>query len=469
MSRLLTLLTFIFMIICLTIPGPVFAQSSIKVMIDGKTISFADAQPTVENGRVLVPFRVILEKLGAEVGFESRSKTVGAIKKDTAILLTINNSQAQVNDTYYQLDVPPRLNKGRTYVPLRFVSEALGAGVNWLPEQRLITITQGTGKGLGAGSNIPTPGTNDKEILGYFAFNSLSALKTNSDILTEIAAAWYTIDGAGNIKGKTNQQVIESAKNENIKNLALIQNLSQGNFSGTVARSFLSDGNRKNAVNNIYNLVKNNNYAGINLDIEFVAASDKDNFNKFVKEVSDKLHQDGKLVTLSIPAKTASTSSWHAAYDYSVLAQYADQIAIMTYDEHWFGGTPGPVASISWVKQVVEYSLKYISRDKLLIGIGYYGYDWGKEGTYVSPQKVNFLIAQYKVFPMWDDTSSSPYFKYVDAWGQSHVVWYENTKSVQRKLDLLNKYQVKGIAIWEIGFLDGNTWESIREGFAKGI
>lgn len=113
---------------------------SIKVILDGQTLSF-DVAPVNENGRVMVPMRAIFEALGAEIQWNGNTKTITATKGSTTILLTIGKTTATVNGKSVSLAVPAKLMNERTFVPLRFVAEALGCDVNWAPETKLISIT----------------------------------------------------------------------------------------------------------------------------------------------------------------------------------------------------------------------------------------------------------------------------------------------------------------------------------------
>jgi copper amine oxidase-like protein len=109
------------------------AQTSapyVKVFVDGSPVYF-DQAPVMANGRVLVPLRGVFERLGATVNWDSASQTVLAQRGATSVSLRIGSPQAFVNGQAQFLDVPAMLIGGRTVVPLRFVSQALGAGVNW--------------------------------------------------------------------------------------------------------------------------------------------------------------------------------------------------------------------------------------------------------------------------------------------------------------------------------------------------
>lgn len=106
------------------------AERPIRVYLDNKLVKF-EVQPILDNGTTLVPFRAIFEKLGLEVGWDEATQTVTGTKDGLAIRLTIDDTEAFVNDQSYGLELAPRLVDGNTLVPLRFVSEASGKEVSW--------------------------------------------------------------------------------------------------------------------------------------------------------------------------------------------------------------------------------------------------------------------------------------------------------------------------------------------------
>ncbi len=127
------------MILNVVLVLPVQAQA-IRVLVDGEAVVF-DQPPIVIGGRVLVPLRGIFERLGAFVQWDAASNTVIATRGDTQVRLTIGARQAFVNQRVVFLDVPALIVQGRTLVPLRFVSEAMGARVDWDYASRVVFIT----------------------------------------------------------------------------------------------------------------------------------------------------------------------------------------------------------------------------------------------------------------------------------------------------------------------------------------
>lgn len=115
-------------------------QATPKVFIDGNEIVF-DVPPDIQNGRILVPLRAIFETLGAEVQWEGATQTVVARKSDTVIKITVGG-QAEKNGIPVPIDVSATIKDGRTLVPLRFVSEALGCQVAWDGSTSIVNISR---------------------------------------------------------------------------------------------------------------------------------------------------------------------------------------------------------------------------------------------------------------------------------------------------------------------------------------
>ena len=96
--------------------------------------------PVESGGRVLVPLRGVLEKMGAYVSYDSARQEVHAVRNEQQIVLPIGRSTARVDDRPVPLDAPARILNGSTMVPLRFVAESLGARVNYEPSTSTVAI-----------------------------------------------------------------------------------------------------------------------------------------------------------------------------------------------------------------------------------------------------------------------------------------------------------------------------------------
>lgn len=118
---------------------PAQAQDII-VTIDGEQLQ-TDQAPIIQTGRTLVPLRSIFEALGAEVTWYQASGSIYCYRNDASISLTVNDHYAYINGSQVYIDQPPIIVNNRTLVPVRVVSEALGATVVWDNVDRTVTIT----------------------------------------------------------------------------------------------------------------------------------------------------------------------------------------------------------------------------------------------------------------------------------------------------------------------------------------
>ena len=139
MKKAFILLVCIMMVISSAVTLNTYAADDIKVVIDNENQSY-DQMPVIMNDRTLVPLRGIFEALGAEVDWIDATKTIIGSKNDKTVILQVGNTTASMNNKKVTLDVSPTIVNSRTMVPVRFVSEALGANVEWVADTRTVVI-----------------------------------------------------------------------------------------------------------------------------------------------------------------------------------------------------------------------------------------------------------------------------------------------------------------------------------------
>ncbi|URZ00427.1 glycosyl hydrolase family 18 protein [Clostridium felsineum] len=315
--------------------------------------------------------------------------------------------------------------------------------------------------------------TTKKLVLGFTTYyysgdtSSYNSIVSNASSIDEIATHTYLTDGSGNISGIVPTNQINYSNSNAIKTLATVQN----NFDGAISKNLLeSSTNRQTLIGNILTSLKNNGYKGVNIDLEGVYYYDRSYLTTFMNELYSTLKPQGFYVTISVPAKTSDSpnASWNGAFDYASLSKAADQVILMAYDEHYSGGTPGPIASIGWTQNVVKYALTVIPKEKILLGSAAYGYDWySNQAKAYSIYGIYNLSSKYNTPINWDLTSKSPYFYYTDLNGINHSVWFENAESLNYKLDLVNTYDLGGLAIWRLGLENSDYFTSIKTKFNR--
>lgn len=116
------------------------SRTNVRLSVNGEDVTFATTQPFIKNGHTLVPIRGVFEKIGAKVDYDSKTKTVMAYKTGIEIVLKIGSTQALVNTYEKDVPIPPIIVSGATMVPLRFISETLGASVSFNETANWINI-----------------------------------------------------------------------------------------------------------------------------------------------------------------------------------------------------------------------------------------------------------------------------------------------------------------------------------------
>ncbi len=141
--------------LALTLTPLAAPAAGVQVVLNGQAMTF-DQPPVMQAGRVFVPMRAIFEQLGATVVYANGN--INAQGRGRSVHLTIGSTTATVNGNTLMMDVAPFEVAGRTEVPLRFVAQALGAGVQWNPGNSTVYINAGGGNGNG--NQNYTPSTN---------------------------------------------------------------------------------------------------------------------------------------------------------------------------------------------------------------------------------------------------------------------------------------------------------------------
>ena len=140
LKKLLKLMTTVFIITTLTSTVGM-ADMPLRVVVNGDRVTFPDAQPFIdENGRTQVPVRFVSEALGANVDWDGNTKKVTVTLNSRNVVLTIGQKIYEINNKSYQMDTVALLKESRTFVPIRFVSEALGATVTWDQNSKSVYI-----------------------------------------------------------------------------------------------------------------------------------------------------------------------------------------------------------------------------------------------------------------------------------------------------------------------------------------
>lgn len=149
--------------------------ANVTINVNGKDITFPDAKPYINNDdRTMVPVRFISEALNAQVGWNEEKREVSIVMSDKDIRLIIGQSKSFINNKEIEFDTVPIIKEDRTFVPLRFVSEGLGATVKWDEHTRTVLITQDK-KDLSKVVDIDVKQENKREIIEIKATRGITS------------------------------------------------------------------------------------------------------------------------------------------------------------------------------------------------------------------------------------------------------------------------------------------------------
>jgi spore germination protein YaaH len=234
--------------------------------------------------------------------------------------------------------------------------------------------------------------------------------------------------------------------------------------------------NREALATQIVQAINQYKLDGINVDIENVTEAQRDSLTELVKLLRSKLPASKEVSVAVVANLTGTTKGWAASYDYKALAESSDYLMLMAYDESYPGDpTPGPVASLPFVKTAIESMLKQVPPEKLVLGIPFYGRYWNgvaaSNGAGISNKQIDELVSKYRGVTRYDTASQSPVATFTIPSGDesssvygtklspgSYTLWYENEQSIKEKLKLVQAYGLKGSGSWSLNQEAANTW-----------
>lgn len=302
--------------------------------------------------------------------------------------------------------------------------------------------------------------------LGYTAEDypedqrSLESIRHYHTHLDAIAHFAYRLGDDASLQGELNPALICESSAYGVSPLVLIHNFNGQIFDPKPLRSLLSSSALQECfMQSLLNLLPSG-VAGVHIDFEGMEAAYRVAYISFLESLRATLHTRGFLLTIAVPAKH---SEWEApGYDFAAIGRTCDAITLMTYDEHYSGGEAGPIASLPWMTQALDYAIQFIPHQKILIGIPVYGYDWSNEQTQMIAMKdIPTLIKQTGARILWSNPAVEPYFYY---WQERtrHTVWFESELSAKIRLGFVKSYRLRGIAIWRLGYETNRFWQAVR-------
>lgn len=291
--------------------------------------------------------------------------------------------------------------------------------------------------------------------------SGLISLKENIEKFESISPVFYHINEEGEIKKNTNfLNELKAATKGKIK---LIPTISSFDADGLTKHL-----NNPSLLNKfLMDEIIQNEFDGIDLNYESIYLKDKEAFFAHVDFLSKELRSRGKQLYVTVYAKWSENINYgfanqtRAVHDYKKISQYAHQIRIMTYDyTSQTSPTPGPIAPIEWIEEVLKYATNRVDPSKLSLGIHLYGYVWN-EKAYQKNQKRALGLSYRQISQIKNKNSSQQtifntnykekIIYYSEHDNEFYFGYYSDPETIKERILMAAKYGLKSVSFWRLG------------------
>lgn len=284
-----------------------------------------------------------------------------------------------------------------------------------------------------------------------------------------LSPTWFHLQENGIIQNQADMRYVKWAHTAGKQVWGLFDN----SFNPAMTSTFLHDATlRIKAIKQLLSYVDLYQLDGINIDFENMYLKDKDAFVQFIRELAPLLHEKDRTLTVDVTFHSLS-ETWSMCYDRKNIAKYADYLMVMAYDEH--GGSSlkaGSVASLSWVEQGLRRMLEEVPADKLLLGVPFYTRLWTEETDEQGGKKVTSRALSMEKAESWvkekgaavvDDAVTGQRYVEVKEGNRIYRMWLEDAYSLKKRVELMKKYRLAGLAAWRRGFEKDGIWPAVAE------
>lgn len=299
--------------------------------------------------------------------------------------------------------------------------------------------------------------------------DNISSILQNSKGINVISPTWFYLNSNnGDLANLASTSYVDYCHQRGVEVWALVSNLENESVSTTEVLTHSSK--RDNLVNNIISAAIQYNLDGINLDFESVDPAVGDAYIQFVRELSLKCANNGILLSVDNYVPTAYT----AFYNRTEQALFADYVVIMGYDEHYAGSEEGSTASIGFVTEGVENTLKSVPAEQIILGMPFYSRVWCKTPFTNEEGVEDYKLTSYAagmgeqqklinangVEPVWSDECGQYYAEYQNG-NSTYQIWIEDVTSLEEKLKVMDAYKLAGASFWKLGLEQNAVWDTI--------
>ena len=299
---------------------------------------------------------------------------------------------------------------------------------------------------------------------------ALDSFRRHAADLTHVYPTWLELspDGRGVLtrdydpdRNPTTAPLVQAAQANGVRIVPVVGNATDGLFDPHRIDKMLDGPNADAVMNQLVGFVNQHRFAGLQIDFEQLTPAQIARLVPWLNRLHQRLEAQGKELSIALEAGFEDA-------EIQALAATVDYAAVMAYDEHGEDSLPGPIASAGFVNHSLDRFTRLVPANKLILGIGVYGYDW-QVGTQTADSITNttaLTTAQgYRPDDApgdvidFDPVALQPTFNYRDDQSRMHEVWFQDAASVGNAMTMAQGRGLRGASLWALGEEDPTSWK----------
>lgn len=311
------------------------------------------------------------------------------------------------------------------------------------------------------------------QVMSAAANSNLSSVLSSASGINTLSPTWFSFaDTEGSVTSIATKEYVDTCHANNIEVWALFSNEFPAD-DGT--RYFDSDktdqvldytSKREKTIKEVISYVTKYGIDGINIDFELISQEGADDYIEFIRELSIACRANN--IILSVDNYVPEYTYYYNRKEQGVVADY---VVIMGYDETPAGSeTPGPVASLNFVRKGITDTLNVVEKSKVINGIPFYSRVWcttadGSVSSFACgmTEALGYLT-DHNVTPQFVEDMGLNYGSYTsEKDGNFYEIWLQDATAVEEEMKLIKEFDLAGVAEWKIGFESGSEiWKTIQ-------
>lgn len=285
---------------------------------------------------------------------------------------------------------------------------------------------------------------------------SLMSLKRNIRHVNLVFPEWFFLDPkTGDLKTNVDPEGYKVIRRTGVAAMPILSNNFDREFRAEGLGKVLKDPEKRTRlIQKVVQQCIKFHFKGINIDFEDMNLDSDKNLIAFMNELSTTFKQNNLLVTMDIMTDNDD-------YNIEKLNPYVDYFVLMAYDEYTSSGDSGPISSQKWIEAQTEKILKKTTPNKIILGLGAYGYDWNNntgDNTSVSYMEAITKAGASKADINFDDNTFNLNYSYKDFKNNTHTVFFNDAASIFNTMRFISEYPLAGTALWRLGSEDSRIW-----------